>query len=814
MPPKAKLPAPIDRPLSRAYLREFSGWSTAYPPGASQPTSCRIMENMMINREGSIRIRPGLRMVAKRAVGGGAPFGSTLNRRMVGTYETFYLNDGRKAVLFAFRVPVTNVVEFNVGVIDGDEIIVNEVANISTYFSPVGFAGTPQFTAATTYVKYLQIDNKIIALSDAGEKLIVFDAGTAKTVTEQNEITWPAADVPGQTSAMAGGVPRRSWINGGQALFPTSAEVADTPSPTGLWSSVDNPYNYGFFWTFSNDIGESVASDVYVAALSQPWGSWRWEAPDVAVADNLSPEPDPTGAGVVTNPTLACDQYAVLIPAGYGATTYNQAVADGATKLNVYLFTWSKQDSVPVEAFLVGTKTVAPGTPITEVGVILTPSSRSLGVNVPVPNKENRYNSTTPSKATNGIVAGDRMVLVGDPTNLARIQWTTNEQGNYLNFSPSKGGGFKTLTSGNMQATAAVKLWQNPQSADTLTILNLGSDGHSTSYYMAPAQVASQSDATNIMGFEETTATPGTVSPYGNEVANNTLYHPLDNELVKSTASNYNINHKSMTDLIANKWTALINKRRIVSSVYDNRIYYLVHNPEGAALQDHCKGNEVWVLDLAAEGGSWSRWLVQGTSMRKINLDGRDYLSLIRPESIYVFDPSYIYDDTRTFETTITPVNIGWRLETNTQGANRAHDAWCRLQQAGINLGNWTGRLKWGVRGWDLNGRKVDISKITKGGDTLPDDNLPFDLEDQLQVKKDMKEWFFYASSVDDGEVVGPEQSSGQITLVQYRYAPVSVNVGYEHGSIETFEYGRDVALADSNTDNGVPQPFNDQRRM
>jgi hypothetical protein len=50
------------------------------------------------------------------------------------------------------------------------------------------------------------------------------------------------------------------------------------------------------------------------------------------------------------------------------------------------------------------------------------------------------------------------------------------------------------------------------------------------------------------MGFEETTATPGTSSPFGVEVLNNSLYHPLETELTKSTASNYNINHKSMTD--------------------------------------------------------------------------------------------------------------------------------------------------------------------------------------------------------------------------------------------------------------------------
>jgi hypothetical protein len=49
---------------------------------------------------------------------------------------------------------------------------------------------------------------------------------------------------------------------------------------------------------------------------------------------------------------------------------------------------------------------------------------------------------------------------------------------------------------------------------------------------------------------------------------------------------------------------------------------------------------------------------------------------------------------------------------------------------------------------------------------------------------------------------------------VQYRYAPISVNVGYEHGSIETFEYGRDAAVATSTTtDNGIPLPLLDSRR-
>src|SRR6187431_1170446 len=97
MPPKAKLPAPIDRPLSRAYLREFTGLSTAFPPGLSDPTSLRSMDNMLVNRDGSCRIRPGLRYMSYAS--GGVP----LARRPLGTHEAFYLNDGAKAYLFAVK---------------------------------------------------------------------------------------------------------------------------------------------------------------------------------------------------------------------------------------------------------------------------------------------------------------------------------------------------------------------------------------------------------------------------------------------------------------------------------------------------------------------------------------------------------------------------------------------------------------------------------------------------------------------------------------------------------------------------------------
>ena len=65
-----------------------------------------------------------------------------------------------------------------------------------------------------------------------------------------------------------------------------------------------------------------------------------------------------------------------------------------------------------------------------------------------------------------------------------------------------------------------------------------------------------------------------------------------------------------------------------------------------------------------------------------------------------------------------------------------------------------------------------------------------------------LKEWTLFVGSV-------PETPSwGQFSAVQYRYTPVSVNVGYEYGSVETYEYG---ALAGSSySENGIPLPYMD----
>ena len=792
---KQSIQQPIDRPLAKAYLREFAGWSTAYPPGLSDPTSLRIMENVQITREGSARVRPALRSVLPDNTWLDANY----DARMVGGFEHFFLNDGRKALLFAAR-QASGVVSFKAAVYNSATKrfdIGNLTDSIIGFSIPQGEA-TLNFSSATTFVRYLQIDNKIFALSDAGEDLRLFNVGTTKTARKVTPITVPAWSSSDILTVLH---PTSTWIN---SASKTTVPTAQTPTTNTLVSSAtaSNTYTYGFYFTFENEVGESAASQITQIKAARGWSQWRFFAPDA------SGNPTTTA---VTDAKMAMDQLVAILP----QTVYDAAISQGALKWNLYMFTWSDQDVVPPEGILVASRQLnVAGVSYATHGWLQNTAAIDISTSSsPLPTAENRYNYSDPSSASQGLVSGDRIVLVNDKDNGALIRWSSNQVGEYTNFSPSKGGGYKTLTSGNLYIPASVKLWQNPQSVDTITILCSGVDGYSTSYYMAPATVNGQSDSTQIMGFEETTATPGTVSPYGVEVLNNALYHPLDTELMKSTAANYNINHSTMTDDIANKWLELLNKDNIVSTQHDNRLYYLVHNPDGEPLLAGCNGNEVWVLDAGKDQGSWSRWLVQGISLSKLEIAGKLYVAIARPESIFVFDELKITDDTSASSGTVQK-GIPWKLETNTQGANKAHDAWAHLQQANVTFGMWRGSIKYGVRGWDLNGRAVEVSKVyhrpLDEGD-LANRPLPFDINDFLLIRRDLMEWYFFAESITEGTTVKP--SHGRISYVQYRFAPISVNVGYEYGSIETFEYGRSSIGATSNTDNGVPQPYIDTRR-
>jgi hypothetical protein len=815
MPGKKMTPAPIDRPISRAYLRQFGGWSTAYPPGVSDPTTLRLMENVQINRDGSVRVRPGLKYLSYD--GGVLPLDAGFE--CVGSHETFFLNDGSKALLFAARMmtgggiyPVEERVAFLVLIYD-PAWTEGGPYHLST-LSAAGFTVPDDvreisFSTDTTYVKYVQIDNKILALSNNGEPAVLFFVGSDKKAKKLQEI-------PGATP-LASGTPEKGpyyapemseapvgWI----ATNPTTVPTGTVPTANTLVSNsaAANVYTMVAFFTYSNEIGESVASDIVTLKVQRPWSGWKWFEP------NASSEPDPSLP--TTDPRLCADQLVVTID----DSIHDPSVAAGATHLNLYVATYSDQDPTPVEALLVESKALYDdtGTLIPADAarwVRITPSIPVSSRTAPMPTLANRKNYSTPPTAGQGIVAADRLILVYDPVNPAVIRWTSNEQGNYLDFTAWRGGGYKTLTSGNLQIPAAVKLWQNPQSVDTLTILCSGEDGESTGYYMAPSQIASQSEATNVMGFEETTATPGTTSPYGCEVANNALYHPLDEQLMKSTASNYNINHSSLTDNIANLWSRLRNKHKIVSSVLENRIYYVVDNPGGVAVPAGCNGNEIWVLDIGTKTPTWSRWLIPAISLRKVEVEGRVYMSVVKPDGIYYLDPDYTVDDFVNTVPGFEGVNqqtIPWKFETNTQGANRAHDAWAHLHQLNIQVGFFQGQLRYGVRGLDRLGQRVDKSKIVR--DTDAPGTEAYDLEDFLEIKRDMKEWFFYAESVFDAGLTQP--SAGQISLVQYRYTPISVNVGYAFGSVETFEYGMaDNAAANRTTVNGVPMPYVDTAR-
>lgn len=1160
MPPKAKTPPPIDRPLSRAYLRAFTGWSTAYPPGTSEPNSLRIMENMMVDRNQALQVRPGLRYLSFTTspdinrVTDKVP-GKAVGLQMIGTQEPFYTANGDKALLFAVR-EADQTVGWRAILFSDGETVVHSLTSSKIGFSIPQGTSVLNFSSKTTHVEYLQIDNRIVAMSDAGEPIRVFFVGAEKVAKRINSIEVPGwseshklaivhpnkawidkqawsvtrneipnpsfesgfsswtldnctgeiagspaiagsgsrvlklmsaptrtnlqtnplesvdvhgytgwhphkdwgdpelsksagymkvsdkkgkgtflaygakltygvapgqryvvaldysngtnvqpivvltfynaagakigastslemppsstatrfvssavtapestvamrVSVGGRNQATAGtfvkvksivlckegestaafdgssganyfwtGTARESasvfhppvsvsvssprlpipaagaacgsgYIKGGghgasvslaqydkngalltttstagtaggtwtrisegeattnaqaaqgvvkftfdavakgDAVYvdaamlengvstpstyydgdtpPTSGTlyswdgtphlsasirsiytvvpdipVANTPAATSLISSdsTKNVYKVAAFYTFENEVGESAASMIGEVRVMRPWSNWLWQLPGATGEPN---------GGATTNPMLCSDQLAFTVP----SAVYAQALVEGATKWNLYVMSWSDQEPVPVVATLAASQDLR-GAPLhKDAGWLTITPQRKIGLNDAIlPTADNRENYSRPPRSRTGLVAGDRMILVGDPADLATIRWTSNRPGEYLNFTPSRGGGAKTLTTGNLHIPADVVLWQNPQSVDTLAILCMGSDGRSISYYMMPANINAQSGSTSVMGFEETTSTPGTLSPYANEVLNNALYRPLDRALLKSTANNYNISHKTQTDKIANMWQRLWSKQWIMSAQLDNRLYYLVHNPLGEVLEAGCKGNEIWVYDISGgEAGHWSRFLIQANALRVFNVGPREVLGVTRPDGLYYLDSTARVDDYVASNLDVLQRPIPWRFETNTQGANRAHDAWAHLQQVGVTLGNFLGTMRYGIRGYDLNGKQLTFEKEFTASGVDENDGYTWDVDDVLLIRRDMKEWFLFGSSVDG------EEGWGCLSYAQYRYTPVSVNVGYEFGSVETFEYGSNPA---GYSENGIPLTYMD----
>src|SRR5690606_32483619 len=141
---QAKITPPIDRPLSRAYLREFGGWSTAFPPGTSEPSTLRTMHNCSVDHDGSLRIRPGMRRILNTPNAGD----------IVGDIEHFYTANGRKAILYGVRdVANGNRVVFRAAIWSEVNKWYARETDMTVLFP--GFTDfAMSFNSSTTYITY------------------------------------------------------------------------------------------------------------------------------------------------------------------------------------------------------------------------------------------------------------------------------------------------------------------------------------------------------------------------------------------------------------------------------------------------------------------------------------------------------------------------------------------------------------------------------------------------------------------------------------------------------------------------------------
>ena len=272
-----------DRPAaeSKAYLRNFTGWSTAYPPGTSEPTSLRIMENMWVDRNAALAVRPGMRYLSFSQSPDLDPVddevpGKAIGLQMVGTQEPFYTSEGDKALLCGVREGDGRV-GFRAILFTGAETVVHTLTDARIGFKIPQGTDVLNFSAATTHIEYLQIDNKIVALSDAGESVRIFFVGAEKVAKKLNSIEYPLFTDPHKLKVTH---PSKAWIDKQEYTY-TRNEVPNPAFEAGA-----------SYWTEDGCKASSVLGE---AAL--PWSGSR----ALAITSR------PTRVNMILNPLESVD---------------------------------------------------------------------------------------------------------------------------------------------------------------------------------------------------------------------------------------------------------------------------------------------------------------------------------------------------------------------------------------------------------------------------------------------------------------------------------------------------------------------------
>src|SRR5690606_17171458 len=168
--------------------------------------------------------------------------------------------------------------------------------------------------------------------------------------------------------------PDAAWINNPvKDTIPT----AETPTADTLISSdaEDNVFNYGYFYTFENEVGESAASQIQLISAQKGWAQWRFFEPDASGDPTTTP---------VTDPKMAMDQLVAILP----EAVFDEALLQNARRWNLYMFTWSNQDVVPPEGIIVGSRDLDGDSTYQEHGWIANTAAIDIGTSsAPLPSE-------------------------------------------------------------------------------------------------------------------------------------------------------------------------------------------------------------------------------------------------------------------------------------------------------------------------------------------------------------------------------------------------------------------------------------------
>jgi len=253
----------------------------------------------------------------------------------------------------------------------------------------------------------------------------------------------------------------------------------------------------------------------------------------------------------------------------------------------------------------------------------------------PSPFLSDTSNSTKFPDCTYAVATSNRVILYGDRNNIGRIHYSGFDN-QILNFSRSLDSNYIDLSVSGEEVISMLPFRSNTGLDGVVAFTTEEGAGDGARYTLTPVQIQTP------LGLENTysrspSSTIGTNSPYGVVRYQDSLYYPTKTDF-KTTGNQPSIQNLVATDNIAQTIEDQIHRlnyrhlSNISGTSWQEKIYWAI-TTAGTT------NNEVWVLDLTQQQGSWmTGWDIEADCLITTpDENGREELLVIKDDTVKKF---------------------------------------------------------------------------------------------------------------------------------------------------------------------------------